>query len=143
MSMTEIPHQRYFNFALILPNIVSSLTGPFRPQHLIYESKDKGLLYENGILFNLAIFIMRETFSDCNSIEDLLTKQPNEGEDISIISRKKTVLDKPVYPSICRNGVEITVSISKRIRELGFRAGFIYPPRPHDFRAGSLIQVGM
>ncbi|KAK4182222.1 hypothetical protein QBC35DRAFT_548912 [Podospora australis] len=110
-GMTDIPHQR--------------------PKHAIYEGKDAGLLFENGMLFHLAFFIAREA----------LTKQPNQGEDISIIPWKETILDKPFYPSMSRNGVERAGAISKRIRDLGFRAGYVRPPRPHEFRAGSLMQV--
>ncbi|KAH7029765.1 uncharacterized protein B0I36DRAFT_350584 [Microdochium trichocladiopsis] len=49
--------------------------------------------------------------------------------------------DEPFYPSAFSKGVERAGPISRRIRELGIRAGYAEPPRPHDFRAGSLLRV--
>ena len=56
-GMIEILHRRYFNFALIRENIVLLLTWLFRPLNFIYEGKDEGFLFENGMLFNLVILI--------------------------------------------------------------------------------------
>ena len=72
-----------------------------------------------------------------------MAKEPNEGEDITVIPWADDMLDKPLYPSMSRGGIETANAASKRLRDLGFRAGYARPPTMHDFRAENLAAVGM
>ncbi|KAH7012286.1 uncharacterized protein B0I36DRAFT_400399 [Microdochium trichocladiopsis] len=54
---------------------------------------------------------------------------------------EKRYKDEPFYPSAFSKGIKRAGPISRRIRELRIRAGYAKPPRPHDFRAGSLLHI--
>ncbi|KAH7016456.1 uncharacterized protein B0I36DRAFT_46367 [Microdochium trichocladiopsis] len=112
-----------------------------RPQHVLYEGRKPCPLSRNGFLFHLAFLLARNAIEGHETIDTLLAVKPNPGEDISVIPWTKGIEGHPFYPNIRSKGVERAVTISARIRKLGFRAGYIDPPRPHEFRASSLLRV--
>ncbi|KAH7038394.1 uncharacterized protein B0I36DRAFT_346376 [Microdochium trichocladiopsis] len=120
-GMTDIPNQR--------------------PKHVIYEGITPGPLFESGMLFHLAFLLAKNALQGCETIAKLFAKKPYPGDTISVIPWKEGIEDEPFYPSAFGKGVERAGPISHRIRELGIRAGYAQPPRPHDFRAGSLLRV--
>ncbi|KAH7009366.1 uncharacterized protein B0I36DRAFT_257810, partial [Microdochium trichocladiopsis] len=112
-----------------------------RPQHVIYEGDSPGPLFQNGMLFHLAFLLAKNALEGYETIDKLFAKRPFSGDRISIIPWRKGIEDEPFYPSAFSKGVERAGPISRRIRELGIRAGYAEPPRTHDFRAGSLLRV--
>lgn len=77
-----------------------------RPKHPLYEKlKSTPLLYANGILFLLSIFISARAFRDFPTICDVLAVRPPPGEKFGIMDWPDDVLDDPVFPEMCPSGL--------------------------------------
>ncbi|KAK0747306.1 hypothetical protein B0T21DRAFT_300960, partial [Apiosordaria backusii] len=115
-----------------------------RPEHSLYEGLGPMPLICNPMLPILAILIATKAFKDYETIEDLLDIQPSEGEMIHL-QWKESVLDLPFFKSMSARGtpgkIETATAFSKRLRLLGFRAGYPRPPTIHDFRAEGLYWI--
>ena len=112
-----------------------------RPEHSLYEGLGPMPLICNAMLPILAILIAAKAFSGYDTIEDLLALEPSEGEMIHLQWRD-SILDQPFFKSMSSRGtpgrIETANAVSKRLRALGFRAGYARPPTIHDFRAEGL-----
>ncbi|KAL2273120.1 hypothetical protein FJTKL_04930 [Diaporthe vaccinii] len=115
-----------------------------RPQHVIYEGLAAMPLLCNGMLPILAIAIAAKAFRDCDTIEDLLALEPVEGAMLHL-QWKDSVLEQPFFKTLssrrAQGKIETAGALSKRLRALGLRAGYINPPTIHDFRAEGLYWI--
>ena len=108
----------------------------------MHEGLEPRPLFCNPILTHLAIFIAKNAFRDYKTIDEILDIEPPEEEEMFPLQWDPHVLDLPLYQR--DNGeIESAVIFSRRLRELGFRAGYIRPPTIHDFRAEGLHLIGM
>lgn len=74
-------------------------------------------------------------------MEELLDIEPPEEEDMFHLQWDPRVLDWPLYQR--DNGeIESAQVFSRRLRDLGLRAGYSRPPTIHDFRAEGLHLIG-
>ncbi|KAK7398162.1 hypothetical protein QQX98_012469 [Neonectria punicea] len=115
-----------------------------RPEHSLYEGLGPMPLICNAMLPILAILIAAKAFSGYDTIEDLLALEPSEGEMIHLQWRD-SILEQPFFKSMSSRGtpgrIETANAVSKRLRALGFRAGYARPPTIHDFRAEGLYWI--
>ena len=85
----------------------------------------------------MAILIATKAFRDYETIEDLLEIQLLEGEMVHL-QWKESVRDLPFFKSMSVRGapgkIETATTFSKRLRLLGFRAGYPRPPTIYNFR---------
>lgn len=99
----------------------------------------------NPMLPILAILITTKAFQDYETIDDLLAIQPSVGEMVHL-QWKKGVRDLPFFKSTSARSaprkIESATAFGKRLRHLGFRAGYPRPPTIHDFRAEGLYLIG-
>ncbi|KAK0710202.1 hypothetical protein B0T26DRAFT_724321 [Lasiosphaeria miniovina] len=100
----------------------------------------------NPMLPILAILVATKAFRDYETIEDLLAIQSLEGEMLHLQWRE-SIRDLPFFKSISARAapgkIETANAFSRRIRQLGFRAGYPRPPTIHDFRAEDLYWIGL
>lgn len=75
-------------------------------------------------------------------MEELLDIEAPETE-MYHLRQSDGVLDKPFFHVISTGGMEKADTLSRRLRELGVRAGYLRSPTIHDFRAEGLYLVGM
>ena len=90
----------------------------------------------------LARAIADNAFRDYSTMEELLDIEPPEDE-MYHLRQSDGVLDKPFFHVISTAEMEKADTFSRRLRELGVRAGYLRPPTIHDFRAEGLYLVGM
>ena len=90
----------------------------------------------------LARAIADKAFRDYCTMEELLDIEPPEDE-IYYLRQRDDILDKPFFYVISTGEIEKADTFSRRLRELGTRAGYLRPPTIHDFRAEGLYLVGM
>jgi hypothetical protein len=92
----------------------------------------------------LAILIAAKAFRSCDTLEDLLALEPPEGEMIHLEWRAG-ILEEPFFRSMSsrrtHGSIETAMALSRRLRALGFRAGYARPPTVHDFRAEGLYWI--
>jgi hypothetical protein len=100
-------------------------------------------LFLNPLLPHLAFLIATKAFKHYETLEQLLDAKPRLGDNITQLEWSDGHLDKPFYPSTSGTGVEKANALGIRFKAAGIRAGFISPPRVHDFRAEGLTLVGM
>lgn len=85
-----------------------------------------------------------EAFSGYDTLGDLLALKPSDGEMIHLQWRE-SILEEPFFKSMSsrRNlgSIETAATLRKRLRALGFRAGYARPPTVHDFRAEGLYWI--
>lgn len=119
-------------------------TSNKKPEHALYESLGPMPLICNAMFPILAILIAAKTFRDYNTIEDLLALEPSEGEMVHL-QWKTSILDQPFFKSMSSRRapgkIETAGAFSKRLRALGFRAGYLRPPTMHNFRAEGLYWI--
>lgn len=89
----------------------------------------------------LARAIADNIFRDYSTIEELLDIEPPEDE-IYYLRQSDGVLDKLFFYIISIGDIEKADIFSRRLRELGVRAGYLRPPTIYDFRAEGLYLVG-
>lgn len=98
----------------------------------------------NAMLPILAILIAARAFSGYDTLEELLALEPEEGEMMHLQWRD-SILEEPFFKSMSSRrtigSIETAVALSKRLRALGFRAGYARPPTIHDFRAEGLYWI--
>lgn len=75
-------------------------------------------------------------------MEELLEIEPPEDEMYQL-RQNESVLGKPFFQVISNGEMEKADTFSRRLRELGVRAGYLRPPTIHDFRAEGLYLIGM
>lgn len=99
----------------------------------------------NPMLPILAIAIAERAFRDYDTIEDLLDLEPEDDEMLHL-QWKESILDRPFFKTMSsRRGegkIELAGTLSKRLHDLGVRAGYMRPPTVHDFRAEGLYWIG-
>ncbi|TVY12769.1 hypothetical protein LARI1_G009008 [Lachnellula arida] len=111
-----------------------------RPEHSLHEGLQPRPLFCNPILTYLAKFIAKGVFRDYKTMDALLSLEPI-GDEMFQLYWDPEVLDLPFFQK--DNGQIDTADIlSKRLRELGFRSGYEFPPTIHDFRAEGLFLIG-
>jgi len=87
------------------------------------------------------MFVGKGAFKDCKTVDALLNIEPPEDEMFRL-EWDPRVLNTPLYQR--DDGVIDSARVfSRRIRELGFRAGYARPPTMNDFRAEGLHLIGM
>jgi Protein of unknown function (DUF3435) len=106
------------------------------------EGRQPELLCFNPILFALSRLVADRAFRDYSTFEQLLQIEPPEKEAIQLHWRRD-LLNTPFFVSKSTGKMESASSISKRNRELGWRAGMPVPVRNHDFRREGLYKMGM
>lgn len=98
----------------------------------------------NAMLPILAILVATKAFRDYDTIEELLAIEASEGEMVHL-QWKESVRDLPFFKSMSARSapgrIETATAFGKRLRALGFRAGYIRPPTIHDFRAEGLYWI--
>jgi hypothetical protein len=99
----------------------------------------------NAMLPILAIAIADRAFRDYDTIEDLLALEPEDDEMLHL-QWKESILNQPFFKTMSlRRGegkIEKAGTLSKRLHDLGVRAGYMRPPTVHDFRAEGLYWIG-
>lgn len=73
-------------------------------------------------------------------MEELLEIEPPKDE-IYHLRQKDSVLGKPFFRVISTGEIEKADTFSRRLRELGIRAGYLRTPTIHDFRAEGLYLI--
>lgn len=94
----------------------------------------------------LARLLVHQAFRDYDTVEELLSIVPPESEMLQLYW-KEDLLDTPFFKSQSAQNseekIEIAAAFGKRLRALGFSAGYLKPPTVHDFRAEGLYWIGM
>ncbi|KAH7250906.1 hypothetical protein BKA59DRAFT_369348, partial [Fusarium tricinctum] len=115
-----------------------------RPEHSLYEGLGPMPLICNAMLPILAILIAAKALRSCDTLEDLLAIEPPEGEMIHLEWRAG-ILEEPFFRSMSsrrtHGSIETAMALGKRLRGLGFRAGYARPPTVHNFRAEGLYWI--
>lgn len=99
-------------------------------------------MFCNPVLTMLARAITDHAFRDYSTMDELLEIEPPEDE-MYRLRQHKSVHDKPFFHVISNGEMEKADTFSRRLRELGIRAGYLRPPTIHDFRAEGLYPIGM
>ncbi|KAL8296236.1 hypothetical protein RB600_001635 [Gaeumannomyces tritici] len=122
----------------------TTYTPDKRPEHSLYEGLLPLPLICNAMLPILAILIAAKAFRDYDTIESLLSIQPPESEMVQL-QWKESILDQPFFRSMSprwtAGKMETARALSRRLRALGYRAGYSRPPTIHDFRAEGLFWI--
>ena len=113
-----------------------------RPEHSVHEGLEPRPLFYNPVLTMLARAIADHTFRDYSTIEELLEIEPREDE-MYHLRQNESVLSKPFFQVISNRETEKADTFSRRLRELGVRAGYLRPPTIYDFRAEGLYLIGI
>ena len=112
-----------------------------RPEHSVHEGLEPRPLFCNPVLTMLARAIAENAFRDYSTMEELLEIEPPENE-MYHLRQNESVLGKPFFHVVSTGEMEKADTFSRRLRELGVRAGYLRPPTIHDFRAEGLYLVG-
>jgi len=112
-----------------------------RPEHSVHEGLEPRPLFCNPVLTMLARAIADNAFRDYSTMEELLEIEPPENE-MYHLRQNESVLGKPFFHVVSTGDMEKADTFSRRLRELGVRAGYLRPPTIHDFRAEGLYLVG-
>ncbi|KAK2022058.1 hypothetical protein LX32DRAFT_574259 [Colletotrichum zoysiae] len=114
------------------------------PAHSLYEGLVQMPLICNPMLPILAILVAEKAFKDYSTLTELLAIEPADDEMLQLRWNDR-ILDQPFFKSASSKGttrkIETANAFSRRLRELGFRAGYPCPPRVHDFRAEGLYWI--
>ena len=113
-----------------------------RPEHSVHEGLEPRPLFCNPVLTMLARAIADHAFRDYSTMEELLEIEPPDDE-MYHLRQNESVLGKPFFQVISNGEMEKADTFSRRLRELGVRAGYLRPPTIHDFRAEGLYLIGM
>lgn len=113
-----------------------------RLEHSVHEGLEPRPLFCNPVLTILARAIADYVFRDYSTMEELLEIEPPEDE-IYHLRQNKSVLSKPFFHVISTGEIEKADTFSRRLRELGIRAGYLQPPTIHDFRAEGLYLISL
>ncbi|EJT69642.1 hypothetical protein GGTG_12526 [Gaeumannomyces tritici R3-111a-1] len=115
-----------------------------RPEHALYEGLVPMPLVCNAMLPMLAILFAAKAFRDYDTFDALFKIQPSEGEMVHL-QWKDSILDQTFFKSMSARRdagrIETAIALSKRLRALGFRAGYARPPTIYDFRAEGLYWI--
>ena len=98
-----------------------------RPEHSVHEGLEPRPLFCNPVLTMLARAIADNAFRDYGTIEELLEIEPPENE-MYYLRQNKSVLGKPFFYVVSTGEIEKADTFSRRLRELGVRAGYLRPP---------------
>lgn len=112
-----------------------------RPEHSVHEGLEPRPLFCNPVLTMSARAIADNAFRDYSTMEELLEIEPPENE-MYHLRQNESVLGKPFFHVVSTGEMEKADTFSRRLRELGVRAGYLRPPTIHDFRAEGLYLVG-
>ncbi|KAK3169331.1 hypothetical protein OEA41_008714 [Lepraria neglecta] len=112
----------------------------FAPEHSVHEGLEPRPLFCNPVLTMLARAIADHAFRDYSTMEELLEIEPPEDE-MYHLRQNESVLSKPFFQVISNGEMEKADTFSRRLRELGVRAGYLRPPTIHDFRAEGLYLI--
>ncbi|KAL2050086.1 hypothetical protein ABVK25_009696 [Lepraria finkii] len=113
-----------------------------RPEHSVHEGLEPRPLFCNPVLTMLARAIADNAFRDYSTMEELFDIEPPE-DKMYHLRQRDGVLDKPFFHVLSTGEMEKADTFSRRLRELGIRAGYLRPPTIHDFRAEGLYLVGI
>lgn len=111
-----------------------------RPENSVHEGLEPRPLFCNPVLTMLARAIADHAFRDYSTMEELLAIEPPEDE-MYHLRQHESVLDKPFFHVISTGEMEKADTFSRRLRELGVRAGYLRCPTIHDFRAEGLYLI--
>ena len=75
-------------------------------------------------------------------MEELLDIEPSDDDEMHPLQFKKKVFDTPFF-QMSTGEIQKASIFSNRLRELGYRAGYVRPPTIHDFRAEGSYLIGM
>lgn len=112
-----------------------------RPEHSVHEGLEPLPLFCNPVLTMLARAIADNAFRDHSSMEELLEIRLPENE-MYHLWQNESVPGKPFFHVVSTGEIEKADTFSRRLRELGVRAGYLRPPAIDDFRAEGLYLVG-
>ena len=113
-----------------------------RPEHSVHEGLKPRPLFCNPVLIMLARAIADQAFRDYSTMEELLAIEPLEDE-MYHLRQHESMLDKPFFHVILTGKMEKADTFSRRLRELGIRAGYLRCLIIHNFRAEGLYLIGM
>ncbi|KDN70506.1 hypothetical protein CSUB01_07951 [Colletotrichum sublineola] len=115
-----------------------------RPQHSLYEGLGQMPLICNPMLPILAILVAEKAFKDYSTLAELLAIEPADDE-MRQLRWNDSILDQPFFKSTSSKRttrkIETANAFGRRLRALGFRAGYPRPPTVHDFRAEGLYWI--
>lgn len=143
-NMTWTPEKRFASRPSPIPrhcsfadNLSNKQAGTLRPRGL-----EPRPLFCTPVLTMLARAVADSAFRDYSTMEELLDIEAPETE-MYYLRQSDSVLDKPFFHVISTGEMEKADTLSRPLRELGVRAGYLRPPTIHDFRAEGLYPVGM
>ena len=111
-----------------------------RPEHALHEGFTTLPLIFNPILFYLSIFEEDNALKDYKSVEEILQLKP-QGEEMILLRWNDDVLNKPLFTNDAQE-MESAAATSRYLFQVGQRAGYLFPPVFHDFRAEGLLLLG-
>ncbi|KAH8799672.1 hypothetical protein F5884DRAFT_113557 [Xylogone sp. PMI_703] len=115
-----------------------------KPEHSVYEGLVPLPLFCQPLLFILAILIAKRAFKDYETVEELFSLVPPDGE-MYPLQWSERVVDQPFFESMSARAspgkIENASAFSKRFKSLGYRSGYPRPPTIHDFRAVGLYLI--
>ncbi|KAL2041983.1 hypothetical protein N7G274_005171 [Stereocaulon virgatum] len=118
-----------------------TLTPEKRPEHSVHEGLEPRPLFCNPVLTMLARAIADNAFRDYSTMEELLEIEPPENEMYHLRQNEKCAQQALFSTSSPPARWKKADTFSRRLRELGVRAGYLRPPTIHDFRAEGLYLV--
>ena len=80
-------------------------------------------------------------FENYSTVDELLRISPPD-DGVQVLEWKSDFLETPFFRSQSSDNIETAGAFSRRLRELGLRAGYPTPPRNHDIRAEGLHLMG-
>ena len=101
-----------------------------RPEQSVHKGVEPRPLFCNPVPKMLARAIANHAFRDYSSMDELLEIEPPEDE-MYHLRQHESVLDKPFVHVISNGEMEKADIFSRRLRELGIRAGYLRPPMYH------------
>lgn len=142
-NMTWTPEKRFVSNRSTDSTHHRLLTNSMnRPEHSVHEGLKPRPLFCNPVLTMLARAIADHAFRDYSTMEELLAIEPPEDE-MYHLRQHESVLGKPFFHVISTGEMEKADTFSRRLRELGIRAGYLRCPTIHDFRAEGLYLIGV
>jgi hypothetical protein len=79
------------------------------------------------VLTLLAITIANNAFKDYTTMEEPLNIEPPDDDEMHPLQFKKKVFDTPFF-HMSTGEIQKANIFSNRLRELGYRAGYVRPP---------------
>ncbi|KAI9859031.1 MAG: hypothetical protein M1813_007159 [Trichoglossum hirsutum] len=114
-----------------------------RLQHAMYE--DMASLFANPVLPMLAIALADGAFKDYTTFEEIFAIPPPADGALHYLEIHKSKQELPFFQVISHNGptgkIQSASSFSKRLVELGHRAGYRENITVHDIRAETLVKA--